>query len=168
MYSSCQFQRMLPMREGAFWILPHCGRYLCLIPLRFSQRSLVMTGLCHAPGFLHERVHLWLVVRLLNRQDCHAIEGHADQRGLMLSLRIGYELFIGLLGLLPGVLEAIGPPQVGVKVFDFRGLQYSLHWLALLEQGACLFVVADGIIDSKDGHRLIPGLHAVAIGVLGL
>ena len=38
----------------------------------------------------------------------------------------------------------------------------------LLEQGTRLFVVPDGILDSKDGDRFIAGLHIVAIGGLCL
>ena len=109
------------MRQSLLCVHPHEGRDLGQVPLRFHQRPLIVTGLCHAPGFLQERSHLWLVVRLLDRQNRQAVEGHADQPGQPLVLRIGEELFIGLLSLLPGVLEGIGPPQIDVEVFHFRG-----------------------------------------------
>ncbi len=31
-----------------------------------------------------------------------------------------------------------------------------------------LFIVPDGVVNGKDGQRLVPGLHAIAIGDLGL
>src|SRR5216683_6576564 len=87
------------------------------------------------------------------------------------------------LGLLPGVEEGIGSPQGDVEVLDlgkvgwidprllskvldrnarqapgWEELQHSLLHL-FMEQGACLFVVPDGVFDGKDGHRLIAGLH---------
>ena len=127
-----------------------------------------MTGLGHTPRFLQQRAHQWLVEGLLDRQDRQAVEGQTAQRGQTLLARVGGQLFIGLLGLLPGVLVGIGLPQGDVEVFDLRGLQHNLLRLMLLEQSACLFIVADGVFDGKDGHGFIPGLHAVARGGLGL
>ena len=76
------------MREGTLWILPHDGCDLCHIPRRFRQRPLILTALRHLPGSLQERTHLLLIVGLLDRQDRQAVEGHADQRGQRLVLRI--------------------------------------------------------------------------------
>ncbi len=81
---------------------------------------------------------------------------------------MGEQLFKGLLSLLPGVLEGIGPPQGDVEVFDLRGREHGLQRLVFLEQGTRLFVVPDGVFDRKDGHRLFSGLHTVAIGLLPL
>ena len=53
-------------------------------------------------------------------------------------------------------------------MFDLRCWQHSLQPLVLLEQGARLFIVPDGVFDGKNRHRLIRGLYAVAIGLLGL
>ena len=100
----------------------------------------------------------------MKRQDRQAVEGHADQRGLLLVLRVGEQFFIGLLGLSPGVLVGIGSPQMGIEAFDLRGRQLGLQPLVRLQPGARLFVVLDGLLDGEDGHRLHPGLHAVAVG----
>ena len=51
---------------------------------------------------------------------------------------------------------------------DLRGREHALQPLALLQQGTRLFVVPNSILDGKDGYGLIPGLHAVARGGLGL
>src|SRR5216683_6030360 len=67
--------------------------------------------------------------------------------------------------LVPGVLEGISLSQADIEMFDLRSRQHALHpRLALLEQGARLFVAPDGIFDGKDSQRLIPGLYAVASG----
>src|SRR6266487_723482 len=55
-----------------------------------------------------------------------------------------------------------------IEAFDLRGRKPTLYPLVLLQQGARLFVVPDSVCDGKDGHRLHPGLYAVAIGFLGL
>jgi hypothetical protein len=73
----------------------------------------------------------------LQRQDRQAVEGQTDQRELSLVLRIGEELFIGLLGFLPGILVGIGPPQMSIEAFDLPGRQLVLEPLVLLEPGAC-------------------------------
>ena len=127
-----------------------------------------MTGLGHLPGFLQQRSHRGFVAGLLDRQDRQAVEGHAGQRGQLVLLRIGQQFFIHVLGLLAGIQEGIRLPQRGVEVDDLQCRQHALHRLGLLEQGARLVVVPDGVCDSKDGHRLIPGLHAIARGGLGL
>ncbi len=163
---ACQGERLLAMRQGARRVLPHNACDLGQVPLRFRQHPPILTGLGHLPGFLQQRSHLGLVVRVLDRQDRQPVEGHADKPGQLVVLRIGHELFIGLLGLLPGVLGGIGPPQVGIEVFDLPGFQHGLYPLLLLQQGACLFVVPDGVCDRKDGQRLIPGLYTVARGAL--
>ncbi len=165
---TCQGERLLGMRQGARWIVPHDAYDLGQVPLRFRQRLLILTGLRHVQGFLQERARLELVVRLLDCQDRHAIQGQAGQRGQQLLLRIGQQLFIGLPGLLPGVLEGIGPPQVDIEVFDLRGGKRGLQRLVLLQQGTRSLVVPDGVCDRKDGQRLIPGLYAVASGCPGL
>ena len=83
-------------------------------------------------------------------------------------LRIGQQLFIGLLCLVPGVLEAIGPPQADVEALDLGGRKLAPERRLRLEQGARLFVVPDGLLDGKDRQRLVAGLHTVAIRPLGL
>ncbi len=148
--------------------MPDDGYDLCQVPLRFRQHSLIVTRLGHVPGFLQERSHLGPVVRLLDCQDRQTVEGHTGQPGQRLLPRIADQRFIGLLSLLPGLLQGIGPPQANVEVFDLRGFQHGLHPLLLMQQGARLLVVPDGVCDRKDGHRLIPGLHAVAISCLSL
>jgi hypothetical protein len=159
---------MLTMRQGALWIVPHIGHDLGQVPLRFRQRPLIVIGLCHASGILQERSHPGLIVRLLHCQDRQAVQGHAGQHGLTLALCIGEQLFIGVPGLLPGVLEGIGLPQVDIEAFDLWCRQYGQKPLVLLQRGACLFIVSDGVCDGEDGHRLHPGLHAIAIGCLDL
>ncbi len=77
MYASCQFQRMLSMSD------------LGKVPLRFRERLLIVTGLSYLPGLLQQRIHLWLAMRLLDRQDRQAVERHADQSGQRLLPRIG-------------------------------------------------------------------------------
>jgi len=156
------------MRQGTLGILPYDANDLGPVPLCFRQRLLIGTALGHVPGLLQQRLHLWLVVWLLDRQNRQAVEGHADQRELTLVLRIGEQFFIGLLGLFPGVLEGMGLPQMGIEAFDLRGRKLGLYPLWLLQQGARLLVVPDGLLDGKDGQRLIPGLHAGARGGLGL
>src|SRR6266487_5105146 len=89
LYAACQGERLLSMRQSTLWILPHEADDLSHVPLRFRQHMLIGTGLGHMPGFLQERSHRWLVLRLLDRQDRQAVEGHADQRGQTLVLRIG-------------------------------------------------------------------------------
>ena len=79
------------------------------------------------PGFFQQRLHLWLVLPLLDRQDRQAVEGHAHQGRQLVLLRIGQQLFIGLLGPGPGVLEAIGPPQADVEVLDLGGRKPALR-----------------------------------------
>ena len=54
----------------------------------------------------------------MDRQDRQAVEGHADQPGKLAVLCIGEQLFIGLLSLLPGVLEAISPPQMDIEMVN--------------------------------------------------
>ena len=51
---------------------------------------------------------------------------------------------------------------------NLQGPWHGLHQPLFLEQGARLVVVPDGVFDGKDGQRLIPCLHAIAIGCLGL
>ncbi len=92
MYAACQSERLLSMRQGTLWVLPHDARDLGLVPRRFRQRLLIVTGLGYLPGLLEQRLHLWLVEGLLDRQDPQdrqAVEGHADQPGQLLLLRIG-------------------------------------------------------------------------------
>ncbi len=55
----------------------------------FPPALAIVTGLRHLPGFVEERLHLWLVEGLLDRQDRQTVEGHTDQRGQRLLLRIG-------------------------------------------------------------------------------
>src|SRR6266581_9732999 len=117
------------MGEGTHWILPRGGRDLGQVPLRFRQRPLILTDLGHAKSFLKQRASLWLIARLLDGQDRQAVEGQAGQRDLTLALRIGEQLFIRLLGLLPGVLVGIGPPQMDIKAFDLPGRKLSLYSL---------------------------------------
>src|SRR5207237_217572 len=80
--------------------------------------------------------------------------------------RIGQQLFIGVLGLVPGVLEDIGLPQMDIEMFHLRARHALLP--GRLQQGARLFVVPDGLVDGQDGPRLIPGLPTVPRGALGL
>ena len=156
------------MREGTLWIPPPDGRDLGQTPLRFRQDPLIVTGLGRAPGFLQQRAYLGLVLGLLDRQDCQAVEGQTDHGGQLVLPPIGDQLFIDLLGLLPGTLEGIGLPQVGIEALDLPGLQHALPRRVLLEQGTPLFIVPDGVVDGKDGHGFIPGLDAVATGLLRL
>ena len=53
-------------------------------------------------------------------------------------------------------------------MFDLRGRKPGLQRLVLLQQGARLFVVPDGVCDGKDLHRFISCLYAIAIGLLSL
>src|SRR5260370_8133435 len=55
-----------------------------------------------------------------------------------------------------------------IESFDRRGRKHALERLVLLAQGTSLLVVPDGVFGGKDGHRLHPSLHTVAIGLLGL
>jgi hypothetical protein len=59
---ACQGERLRSMRQGTRWVVPYIGRDLSQVPLRFRQRLLIVTGLCHLQGFLQQRVHVWLVV----------------------------------------------------------------------------------------------------------
>jgi hypothetical protein len=104
----------------------------------------------------------------LERQDSQAVEGQTDQRGQRLVLRVGEQFFIGLLGLFPGVLVGISAPQVGIEAFDLRGRQLVLQSLVLLEPGARLFVVLDGLLDGEDRRSLHSSLHAVAVSSFDL
>src|SRR5258708_29785107 len=49
---ACQGERLLSMRQGTRWIVPHIGCDLGLVPRRFRQRLLIVTGLGHLPGLL--------------------------------------------------------------------------------------------------------------------
>ena len=89
LYSSCQGERMLCMRQGTRWVIPQDACDLCLVPLRFRQRFLIVTDLYHLVGLLQQRLHPGLVERVLGCQDRQAVEGHANQPGHMLLLRIG-------------------------------------------------------------------------------
>src|SRR5258708_31078081 len=89
-YASCQFQGMLSMSQGALWrIPPHESCDLGKVPLRFRERLLIVTGLSYLPGLLQQCIHLWLAMRLLDRQDRQAVERHADQPEQTLLPRIG-------------------------------------------------------------------------------
>src|SRR5260221_13991357 len=104
MYTACQSERLLSTRQGTLWVLPHHARALGLVPRRFRQRFLIVTGLGYLPGLLQQRLRLWLVEGLLDRQDRQdrqAVEGYADHPGQLLLLRISQQLFIGLRVLLP-------------------------------------------------------------------
>src|SRR5258708_13673105 len=53
---SCQGERLLSMRQGARWVLPHLGWDLSQIPRRFRQRFLILTGLSYLEGLPHARL----------------------------------------------------------------------------------------------------------------
>src|SRR5712692_11771036 len=55
-----------------------------------------------------------------------------------------------------------------IEAFDLRGRKPALYPWVRLEQCTRLFVVPDSVCDGEDGHRLHPGLHAVAKSGLGL
>ena len=67
----------------------HTASDLGLVPRRFRQRLLIVTGLRHLPGFLQQRANPGLVVGLLERQDRQTVEGQTDQRGQLMVLRVG-------------------------------------------------------------------------------
>src|SRR5947209_18042670 len=115
------------MGEGTHGILPRGGGDLGQVPLRFRQRPLILTDLAHVQSLLEQRASLWLIAPLLDVQDRQAIESQAGERELTLALRIGEQLFLRLLGLLPGVLVGIGPPQVDIEAFGLRGRKLSLY-----------------------------------------
>src|SRR5207253_2339674 len=52
-----------------------------------------------------------------------------------------------------------------IEAFDLWCPEYRLEPWVLLQPGARLFVMPDGVFDGEDGHRLHPGLHTVAIGL---
>ena len=121
MYGLCEGQCLLCIRQGLCRTFPQNCCHQREIPRCFGQRPLILIDLSYLQGLFKIATCLWLLVCLLDGQDCQAVERLADESRVRFLLRIREQLFIGRLGLFPGVLERIDSSQMRIQVFYLRG-----------------------------------------------
>src|SRR6266700_4839700 len=111
MHGSCEGECLLSIRQGTRRSFPHDGCDQSQIPCCFGQCTLIWIDLSYLQGVFKVEACLWLIVGSLDGQDGQAVERPAGEGGERFVLHIGEQLFIGSLGLFPGVLEDIGSSQ---------------------------------------------------------
>lgn len=127
LYGCCSGQCLLRIRQGLCRTFPHDGCDQGQIPRCFGQRPLILIDLSYLQGLFKIATCLWLLVCLLDGQDCQTVERLADESRVCFLLRLREQLFIGRLGLFPGVLERIHSSQMRIEVFNLPGRKLNLE-----------------------------------------
>src|SRR5713101_3617954 len=110
MHGLCEGQCLLCIRQGTCRTFPHNCCHQGQIPRCFSQSTLILIDFSYLQGLFKIETCLWLIMCLLDGQDCQTVERLADDS------RVRF-------------LQRIDSSKMSIEMFYLRGWKLILEML---------------------------------------